>query len=80
MVWREENNFLVKEFNFKNFKQALDFTNKIGQIAEEMDHHPDIKLSYGRVEVSLTTHSEGKITQKDHNLASKIDTIAQNSQ
>lgn len=56
---------LKAEYKFPNFKEALDFTNKIGEIAEELNHHPDIKLSWGKVEVSIFTHSENGITELD---------------
>ena len=74
-MWNEENNELTKEFNFNDFKSALDFVNKIGEVAEHKNHHPDIELGWGKVKVTLTTHSEGKVTQKDHDLAQKIDKI-----
>jgi 4a-hydroxytetrahydrobiopterin dehydratase len=72
-MWTEENETLVKEFKFADFKTALSFVNQIGEIAESMNHHPDIELGWGRVKVSLTTHSEGGVTEKDQELAEKID-------
>lgn len=66
---------LRKSFTFVDFKEALDFVNKVGQLAEEADHHPDINLSWGVVQVWLTTHSAKKITDKDHKLAEAIDQI-----
>lgn len=74
-MWQEENNSLVREFGFKDFRAALDFVNKVGELAEKANHHPDIELGWGRVKVKLTTHSEGKVTDKDRNLAEEIDTI-----
>jgi 4a-hydroxytetrahydrobiopterin dehydratase len=74
-AWREENSTLIREFEFADFKTALEFVNKVGQLAEAANHHPDIELGWGRVKVSLTTHSEGKVTDKDHRLASQIDQI-----
>lgn len=74
-MWREENNFLVKEFTFPDFASALEFVNKVGELAEAANHHPDIELGWGRVKVSLTTHSESQVTEKDHNLAQQIDGI-----
>ncbi len=76
-MWNEKNNSLVREFKFEDFKSALEFVNKIGKIAERMNHHPDIELGWGRVEVSITTHSEGKVTDRDRELAEKIDDITQ---
>lgn len=66
---------LEKEYKFKDFAQALAFTNKIGAIAEKLDHHPDIELSWGKVKVILWTHSVGGLSEKDFNLAAKIDQL-----
>ncbi|MCA9333052.1 4a-hydroxytetrahydrobiopterin dehydratase [Candidatus Saccharibacteria bacterium] len=74
-VWNEENNKLVREFTFADFKSALKFVNKLGDIAENMNHHPDIELSWGKVRISLTTHSSNGITENDRKLANKIDEI-----
>ena len=75
MNWSEENNVISKEFKFKDFKSALEFVNKVGDMAEKMNHHPEIELGWGRVKVSLTTHSVGKITDKDKKLAKLIDEL-----
>ncbi len=66
---------LYKVFNFKDFAAALAFTNKVGALAETSGHHPDINLSWGRVAVWTTSHDAHKITEKDHELAKKIDEI-----
>ena len=63
---------LTKKFEFENFVEALDFVNKIGKLAEAENHHPDITFGWGYVEVELFTHSENKVTQKDHLLLGKI--------
>ena len=74
--WRiVEGHHLEKEFRFADFAQALAFTNKIGAVAEEAGHHPDIYLGWGRVRVTLRTHDAGGITEKDYALAAKIDAI-----
>lgn len=76
MEWKTVNNQLEREFTFSDFKQALQFVNKAGELAEEMDHHPDITLfEYKKVKITLTTHSKGKITELDYGLAGKIDQI-----
>ncbi|MGV8095105.1 MAG: 4a-hydroxytetrahydrobiopterin dehydratase [Mangrovibacterium sp.] len=76
MEWKTVNDKLEREFIFSNFKQALQFVNRVGEIAEEMDHHPDILLfGYKKVKITLTTHSKGKITELDYGLAEKIDQI-----
>lgn len=74
--WTLENDKkLMKEFKFKNFKEALAFTNKVGEIAEEAKHHPDIQLSYGKVVIQQETHEGDGLTDKDFKLAQKIDQI-----
>jgi len=76
MDWKTENNKLVKEFEFMNFVQAVDFVNKIVPLAEGTNHHPDVLIhSYKKVRIELITHSKGKITEKDYDLADKIDKI-----
>lgn len=74
-MWTEHNNTLTKEFTFADFKTALTFVNKIGELAEAVQHHPDIELGWGRVAVTLTTHSEHAVTTKDRELAAQIDDI-----
>jgi 4a-hydroxytetrahydrobiopterin dehydratase len=76
--WKEQGGYLVKVFEFDNFIEAVDFVNKIVPIAEDMRHHPDLEIfSYKKVRVKLTTHDEGnKITDKDINLAKKIEKIS----
>lgn len=64
---------LVKEFKFKNFAQALDFTNQVGALAEAQDHHPDILLSWGKARVTLWTHSVGGLSENDFILAAKVE-------
>lgn len=76
MEWHKTGNKIEKEFTFENFVKAVEFVNRIVPIAEEADHHPDILIhSYKKVKISLTTHEEGKVTQKDWDLAKKIDQI-----
>jgi 4a-hydroxytetrahydrobiopterin dehydratase len=64
---------LEKEYFFKNFREALAFTNKIGEIAEEEGHHPDLLLSYGKVKIQLWTHKIEGLTESDFILAAKCD-------
>lgn len=66
---------LEREFVFKNFQEALAFTNKIGEIAEQEDHHPDILLSYGKVKVLLWTHKIDGLSESDFILAAKYDNL-----
>ena len=65
---------LGKEFRFRNFAEALAFTNKIGAIAEEQGHHPDIYLAWGKVRVTIWTHAIDGLTRSDFVLAAKMDT------
>ena len=74
-MWREENGKLIKEFKFPDFKSALAFVNNVGELAENINHHPDIELSWGRVQITLTTHSQNKVTAKDYALAGAIDKL-----
>lgn len=73
--WELKDNTIDRLFNFDDFKEAMEFVNQVAEKAEEMDHHPDIKISYNKVELTLTTHSEGGITDKDFTLANKINQL-----
>lgn len=64
-----------REFKFKDFKEALAFVNKTGEIAEEEGHHPDIELGYGKVAVNLSTHAVGGLSTNDFIVAAKIDKL-----
>jgi 4a-hydroxytetrahydrobiopterin dehydratase len=70
-----EQHHLEKSFSFKDFKEALAFTNEIGELAEREGHHPDILLSWGKVEVKVWTHKVGGLTESDFILAAKIDVL-----
>ncbi len=75
--WRiaEDGKWLVKSYKFKNFVQALGFVNKLGEVAEAENHHPDIKLGWGYVEIHLQTHAAGGLHANDFILAAKIEKI-----
>ena len=66
---------LNKALRFKNFKHPFNLMVKIGNMAEEVKHHPDFKLGWGYLEIEITTHSIQGLTQADFELASKIDDI-----
>ena len=71
--WRVvDEHHLEKEFRFPDFAQALAFTNKVGAIAEEEGHHPDIYLAWGKVRVTIWTHKVDGLTRSDFVLAAKI--------
>jgi len=71
--WRVRDDRLSKTFLFQDFKSALDFVNRVGAVAEEEGHHPDIHLTWGRADVETWTHDAGGLTESDFTLASKID-------
>ncbi len=73
--WKRKNEWLVKTFEFRDFNEAVAFLVRVAMLAEKMNHHPDISLSWNKVKVKLTTHSEGKITQQDLEMAEKIDKL-----
>lgn len=74
--WEFKNNQLGKEYELKDFKEALSFVNKVGERAEEMDHHPDIFLhDWNKVKITVSTHSAGGVTENDFRLAGKIESI-----
>lgn len=66
---------ISKQFTFKDFASALSFVDTIGAVAEAEGHHPDIALSWGRVEVTLSTHAIGGLSENDFILAAKIDAL-----
>ena len=67
---------ITKTFQFKNFNQAFGFMSRVALLAEKMDHHPEWLNVYGRVEVTLSTHSAGGLTEKDIELARKMNNFA----
>jgi len=75
--WIEADNTLQKAFHFADFKTALAFVNSVGEIAESVQHHPDICIKdYNKVFISTTTHDKGNmITARDRELASAIDKV-----
>jgi 4a-hydroxytetrahydrobiopterin dehydratase len=68
-----EEHHIVKTFKFPNFREALTFANRVGELAEEQGHHPDIFLSWGKVEITIWTHKINGLTESDFILAAKID-------
>jgi 4a-hydroxytetrahydrobiopterin dehydratase len=66
---------LEREYKFKDFREALAFTNKVGELAESEGHHPDIFLGWGQVKLTIWTHSKDGLTQSDFVLAAKIDKL-----
>ncbi len=73
--WLEISGKLTRTFEFPDFAGAMVFVNKVATLAEELDHHPDFHIDYKKVTLELTTHSEGKVTAKDRELAERIDEL-----
>ena len=69
---------LLKTYTFPDFQKALDFVNRVGAIAEQEGHHPDVYLTWGKVEVKTWTHKIDGLTESDFILAAKIDELPQN--
>jgi 4a-hydroxytetrahydrobiopterin dehydratase len=67
---------LHRVYKFPDFKQALDFVNKVGALAEEQQHHPDIVLGWGKVEITTYSHDVNGLTERDFKLATKIDELS----
>ena len=70
-----ERHHLERAFKFRNFREALDFTNRVGELAEEQGHHPDLLLSWGKVVVTIWTHKIDGLHESDFVLAAKIDRL-----
>ena len=66
---------IFKEFEFPNFKEAMDFANKVAEEAQRQNHHPDILIKYNKVTLTLTTHDEGGLTYKDFKIAKIIEQL-----
>jgi 4a-hydroxytetrahydrobiopterin dehydratase len=74
--WRREGDAIVKQFDRGDFAGSVDFVNAIAPGAEEMNHHPDLAISWDKVTVTITTHSEGGLTAHDFELARKVEAAA----
>jgi 4a-hydroxytetrahydrobiopterin dehydratase len=74
--WKVVNDHhITRTYRFPDFKQALDFVNRVGAVAEEQGHHPDILLTWGKVEITLWTHKIDGLTESDFIMAAKIDRL-----
>ena len=75
-VWREEDSALVRDYEFEDFAAAMAFVNRVADAAEAANHHPDILVhSWNQVRLTLTTHSEGSLTDNDRAMAERIDAL-----
>lgn len=70
-----EEHHLRREFRFRNFGEALDFVNRVGELAEEQAHHPDIDFGWGRAAITIFTHKIDGLTESDFVLAAKVDRV-----
>ncbi len=71
----QDGHHLARTYSFPDFRQALDFVNRVGEIAEAEGHHPDLYLAWGKVEVRIWTHKIDGLTESDFILAAKIDSL-----
>ncbi len=74
--WELTPDGIRKQYVLKDFRSAINLVNRVADLAEQANHHPDILISYKRVTFTLATHDEGGITQKDFDLAARIEAIA----
>ncbi len=73
---KQEGDAIVRDLEFEDFKAAMAAVNRVADLAEETNHHPDILVhGYNRVRLKLSTHSEGRVTDADHEMAGRIDEI-----
>jgi 4a-hydroxytetrahydrobiopterin dehydratase len=74
--WRQEGEALVRDYEFKDFAEAMAYVNRVADLAEEVNHHPDILVhGWNNVPLTLTTHSAGGLTENDHEMARRIDDL-----
>lgn len=74
--WTREGSVIRKTYTHESFAEAIAFVNRVADLAERADHHPDMDIRYDRVGLALSTHSEGGLTRKDFDLAREIDAAA----
>jgi len=74
-AWQIEGGELVRTFKFEDFRAALGFVNRVGELAEKAGHHPDIDIRYNKVRLALVTHDAGGLTAKDFDLAAAADKL-----
>lgn len=73
--WIVTDKSLERDFKFKDFRQALEFVNKVAELSEAEDHHPDISIAYNKVRITFSTHKIGGISKNDFIMAAKVDRI-----
>ena len=75
MLTEESKKELTRQFKFSNYKETLDFVNKVAKIAEKQNHHPDITFGYNTVKVSITDHEKGGVSDKCHKFMKELDEL-----
>ena len=73
--WERDGDAIRRDFKCGDFKGSVDFVNRLMPVAEAMNHHPDLAISWDTVTVTITTHTEGGLTENDFELASRIDAL-----
>ena len=73
--WTEAGGALEREFRFRDFREALDFVNRVGELAEAEDHHPDVAIHWNRVTLRWWTHARDAITERDVELAARTNEL-----
>lgn len=73
--WSLSGKWIIKEFQFKNFVEAMKFVNRVADLAEEEGHHPDIHIHYNKVRFDIWTHAIDGLSENDFILATKIDAL-----
>jgi 4a-hydroxytetrahydrobiopterin dehydratase len=73
--WEHEGDHITRAWTFDDFRAAIGFINRVADLADEANHHPDLHNSYTNVRIALTTHSEGGLTERDLDLAARIDEV-----
>ena len=74
-AWKQQDDFITRTFAHQDFLEAMAFVNRVAPVAEAAGHHPDIDIRWNKVTLTLSTHSEGGLTQKDFDLARQIDAL-----
>jgi 4a-hydroxytetrahydrobiopterin dehydratase len=74
--WARRGGALTKTYTFQTFPQGIEFVKRVADVAERMDHHPDLDIRYTKVTCTLSTHSAGGITRKDFELARSIEPLS----
>jgi len=73
--WSDSKQKLERTFKFKDFNESMKFVNKVAKIAETQNHHPDIKINYNKVKLSITDHEKGGVSEKCHKFVKSVDNL-----